>query len=312
MSHYKTQPPRHRVQPLRGARPRRACSAPARSARSTARPRATILAEVDRLSREDLAASYEDSDRNPPVFDPATHTAPVPESFKKSYQAWMDAEYWRLQISEELGGTPRPPSLIWAHRRAGARRQRRRSGCTPPARRSPASSTATATSATRQIAQHHRRPPVGLPRWSSPSPTPAPTSAPAAPRPSANDDGTWNIEGVKRFITSGEHDMSENIIHLVLARPVGVEGVGGPGTKGLSLFLVPEVPLRPRDRRADRRAQRRLRHQRRAQDGHQGLQHLRGHLRRPASAAASRPRAGCSARCTTASPRCSRSSRTPG
>ena len=96
-----------------------------------------------------------------------------------------------------------------------------------------------------------------------------------------NDDGSWNIEGVKRFITSAEHDMSENIIHLVLARPVGVEGVGGPGTKGLSLFLVPKYPLRPRDRRADRRAQRRLRHQRREEDGHQGLQHLRGHLRRP-------------------------------
>ena len=45
---------------------------------------------------------------------------------------------------------------------------------------------------------------------------------------------------VKRFITSAEHDMSDNIIHLVLARPEGVEGVGGPGTKGLSLFVVPK------------------------------------------------------------------------
>ena len=74
----------------------------------------SILTEVDRLSREDLAASYEDSDRNPPVFDPETHTAPLPESFKKSYQAWHDAEYWRLQLPEELGGTPAPSSLIWA------------------------------------------------------------------------------------------------------------------------------------------------------------------------------------------------------
>jgi hypothetical protein len=45
---------------------------------------------------------------------------------------------------------------------------------------------------------------------------------------------------VKRFITSAEHDMSDNIIHLVLARPEGLEGVGGPGTKGLSLFVVPK------------------------------------------------------------------------
>ena len=49
-------------------------------------------------------------------------------------------------------------------------------------------------------------------------------------------DGTWHIEGVKRFITSAEHDMTENIVHLVLARPEGA----GPGTKGLSLFIVPK------------------------------------------------------------------------
>ena len=58
----------------------------------------------------------------------------------------------------------------------------------------------------------------------------------AIPQP----DGSWHIEGVKRFITSGEHDLTDNIIHYVLARPVGVEGVGGPGTKGLSLFVVPK------------------------------------------------------------------------
>ena len=51
-----------------------------------------------------------------------------------------------------------------------------------------------------------------------------------------NGDGTWHIEGVKRFITSAEHDMAENIIHLVLARPEGA----GAGTKGLSLFVVPK------------------------------------------------------------------------
>ncbi len=49
-------------------------------------------------------------------------------------------------------------------------------------------------------------------------------------------DGTWHIEGVKRFITSAEHDMAENIVHVVLARPEGA----GPGTKGLSMFLVPK------------------------------------------------------------------------
>ena len=47
-------------------------------------------------------ASYEDSDRNPPVFDPETHEAPLPESFRKGYRAWMDAAYWRDALKAEL------------------------------------------------------------------------------------------------------------------------------------------------------------------------------------------------------------------
>jgi alkylation response protein AidB-like acyl-CoA dehydrogenase len=52
-----------------------------------------------------------------------------------------------------------------------------------------------------------------------------------------NDDGTYSITGNKIFISSGEHDMAENIIHPVLAR---IEGAP-QGTKGISLFLVPKI-----------------------------------------------------------------------
>ena len=51
-----------------------------------------------------------------------------------------------------------------------------------------------------------------------------------------NDDGTYSIVGNKIFISSGEHDLAENIIHPVLAR---IEGAPS-GTKGISLFLVPK------------------------------------------------------------------------
>ena len=77
---------------------------------------------------------------------------------------------------------------------------------------------------------------AGARPWCSPSPTPVPTSAPAAPKAIPQPDGSWHIEGVKRFITSADQDLTENILHLVLARPVGA----GPGTKGLSLFVVPK------------------------------------------------------------------------
>jgi alkylation response protein AidB-like acyl-CoA dehydrogenase len=51
-----------------------------------------------------------------------------------------------------------------------------------------------------------------------------------------NGDGTFAITGQKIFISSGEHDLAENIIHLVLAKAPG----GGEGTKGVSLFIVPK------------------------------------------------------------------------
>jgi alkylation response protein AidB-like acyl-CoA dehydrogenase len=53
--------------------------------------------------------------------------------------------------------------------------------------------------------------------------------------------GNWQISGTKIFITWGEHDMAENIVHLVLARTPGAPA----GTRGLSLFLVPKVTVTP-------------------------------------------------------------------
>jgi alkylation response protein AidB-like acyl-CoA dehydrogenase len=203
----------------------------------------SILAEVDRLAREDLAASYADSDRNPPVFDPATGEAPIPESFKKSYQAWMDAEYWRLGTYEELGGTPAPSTINWAIGELvlGANAPIWMYGAGPAFA---GVVYRNGNERDQKIAQH-----IVDRQWGTTMVLTEPDAGSdvGAGRAKAtpNDDGTWNIEGVKRFITSGEHDMSENIIHLTLARPAGVEGAGGPGTKGLSLFIVPKFNFDP-------------------------------------------------------------------
>ncbi len=199
----------------------------------------SILTEVERLSREDLAASFEESDRNPPVFDPETHTAPVSEAFAKSYRAWQDAEYWRLQIPEELGGTPAPSSLLWAlgEMVLGANPGVWIYGAGPAfagiVHRN-------GNERDKLIAQH-----IVDRGWHTTMVLTEPDAGSdvgaGRTKATANDDGSWNITGVKRFITSAESDLTENIIHLVLARPQGVEGVGGPGTKGLSLFIVPKT-----------------------------------------------------------------------
>ncbi len=202
-----------------------------------------ILAEVDRLAREDLAASFEESDRTPPVFDPDTHTAPVPDAFKKSYRAWMDAEYWRLATLGELGGTPAPSSFSWAvgEMVLGANPAVWMYGAGPMfagvIHRN-------GNERDKKIAQH-----IVDNGWLTTMVLTEPDAGSdvGAGRTKAtpNDDGTWNIEGVKRFITSAEGDLSDNIIHMVLARPSGVEGAGGPGTKGLSLFIVPKFHFDP-------------------------------------------------------------------
>src|SRR3954449_6225963 len=197
-----------------------------------------ILAEVDRMAREDLAVSFEEADRNPPVFDPETHTAPLPEAFKKSYRTWMDAEYWRLATFAELGGTPAPSSINWAMGELvlGANPAIWMYGAGPMFA---GVLYRNGNERDRQIAQL-----VVDKGWNTTMVLTEPDAGSdvGAGRAKAtqNADGTWNVEGVKRFITSAEGDLCDQIIHLVLARPVGVEGHGGPGTKGLSLFIVPK------------------------------------------------------------------------
>jgi len=200
----------------------------------------SILGEVERLAREDLAASYVDGDRNPPVFDPETNTAPMPEAFKKSYKSWMDAEWWRIQTPAEIGGQTAPASLVWSTAEfiLGANAPIWMYAAGP-------SFAGVVFHNSHGVERDVRIAEIMVERqWGATMVLTEPDAGSdvGAGRAKAtlNEDGTWNIEGVKRFITSGESDLQENIIHLVLARPVGVEGVGGPGTKGLSLFIVPK------------------------------------------------------------------------
>ncbi|MCC9309340.1 acyl-CoA dehydrogenase [Kitasatospora sp. RB6PN24] len=193
-----------------------------------------ILSEISRLAENDLAASFEDADRNPPVFDPETNTAPIPAAFKKSYQTFMDAEWWRLGIPESIGGQVTPNSLIWAFAEQIL-------GSNPAIwmySSGPAFAGVIAEEGTEEQLKVAQRMTDRL--WGSTMVLTEPDAGSdvGAGRTKAikQEDGSWHIEGVKRFITSGEHDMSENIIHMVLARPEG----GKPGTKGLGLFIVPK------------------------------------------------------------------------
>ena len=198
-----------------------------------------ILDEVNRLATGPIAESFADADRHPPVFDPATASVAMPEGFKKSFAAFMDAEWFRLDLPAELGGIAAPRTLAWSVAELIL-------GANPAVWMYSGGPNfaqvlwAIGTPEQQQFAQQ------AIDRkWGSTMVLTEPEAGSdvGAGRTKAIEqpDGTWHIEGVKRFITSAEHDMAENIFHLVLARPEGA----GPGTKGLSMFLVPKYLVGP-------------------------------------------------------------------
>ena len=197
-----------------------------------------FLNNTETLATGILSDTFASADRNPPVYDPATYSVTMPEDFKKSYQALMDTEGWRLEIPEGLGGINCPPSLRWAVAELVL-------GSNPAAfmyMSGPGFAGILYNLGNEEQKKMAERMIDG--QWGATMVLTEPDAGSdvGAGRTKAfdNGDGTWRIEGVKRFITSAEHDMSDNIIHLVLARPEGVEGAGGAGTKGLSLFVVPK------------------------------------------------------------------------
>jgi alkylation response protein AidB-like acyl-CoA dehydrogenase len=193
-----------------------------------------ILTEVARLAENELADSLVDSDRNPPVYDPATHSVTMPESFRKSFRAYVDGGWGNLDVPAELGGMVVPPSLRWSVAELVC-------GANPAIHMFAASYSFASllyhlgTDDQKKLAKH-----IVDHAWHTTMVLTEPDAGSdvGAGRAKATQqpDGTWHIEGVKRFITSGDSDLTDNVIHFVLARPEGA----GPGTKGLSLFIVPK------------------------------------------------------------------------
>ncbi|MGZ4520316.1 MAG: acyl-CoA dehydrogenase family protein, partial [Mycobacteriaceae bacterium] len=193
-----------------------------------------MLAQVRTLAEGPLAQSFADADRNPPVFDPATNTATLPESFKKSFKALWDGEWYRMGLSEEIGGIAAPRTLVWGINELLL-------GSNPAAfmyMAGPGFAQVAYDCGTEEQKNWAR---LAVEKgWGATMVLTEPDAGSdvGAGRTKAvkQDDGSWHIEGVKRFITSAESDMFDNIFHLVLARPEGAK----PGTKGLSLFFVPK------------------------------------------------------------------------
>ena len=193
-----------------------------------------MLEEMKRLCENDLAASFVEGDRVGAILNKETGNVTLPESFKKSYKAYVDGEWWRLDAPVDLGGMKVPPSVRWAmaemvlgsnpaihiYASGYAFAQVAYVLGTEPQKKMAKFMVEKHWGATMQLTEPDAGSDVGAGR------------SKAVQQP----DGTWHITGTKRYITSGDADFYDNVMHFVLARREG----GGPGTKGLSLFLIPK------------------------------------------------------------------------
>jgi alkylation response protein AidB-like acyl-CoA dehydrogenase len=199
-----------------------------------------MLSEAARLAEGPVAESFADGDRHPPTFDPDTHVVSLPEPFKKSLHAWREGEWFRVGLDENIGGVPAPSTVQWAVNELVL-------GANPAVFMYMAGPIlANILYGIGNDQQRHWASLAIERNWGATMVLTEPDAGSdvGAGRTKAIDqgDGTWHIDGVKRFITSGDSDdVFENILHMVLARPEGA----GPGTKGLSLFLVPKFLLDP-------------------------------------------------------------------
>ncbi|QIV81811.1 acyl-CoA dehydrogenase [Mycolicibacterium frederiksbergense] len=199
-----------------------------------------MLSEAARLAEGPLAEAFAETDRNPPTFDPSTHTVSYPEPFKAALRAWQDSEWFRVGLDEAVGGLPAPAMLTWAIAEFAL-------GAQPAAyicHSGPVLADIVHGLGNEQ--QKHWASLMAERNWGGTMVLTEPDAGSdvGAGRTKAVEqpDGSWHLDGVKRFITNGDTgDVYENIVHAVLARPAGA----GPGTKGLSLFFVPKFHFDP-------------------------------------------------------------------
>jgi alkylation response protein AidB-like acyl-CoA dehydrogenase len=192
------------------------------------------LKAYDLFARTEIDSSFADADREGLKLD-AKGNVTLPASLTKDMAAYYDAGWDRLSLPEALGGVGAPPTIAWA--------QFEMTSGANAALGYYLFGTVIARTIGRLGTEAQKKrfvSPIIEGRWGGTMVLTEPDAGSdvGAGRTKAKNvgNGVWEIEGTKRFITNGDFDYPENIIHLVLARPEG----SGPGTKGLSMFIVPK------------------------------------------------------------------------
>ena len=195
------------------------------------------LREMERLARREWSASFVEADRA--EIELVDGVVELPASLKASLAALRAGGWDRVGLEQGMGGTPIPHLLFWAL-------QELLLGANPTATFYAGGPLFARVLFEEGTAEQQDLAKLMIDRgWAGSMVLTEPDAGSdvgaGTTRAHQIDGDTYYLEGVKRFITGGEHDATENIIHLVLARPEGA----GAGTKGLSLFIVPKFLVNP-------------------------------------------------------------------
>ena len=209
-----------------------------------------VLEESARFCETQLAPLNAVGDSQGCTHDPQTHSVRTPDGFKQAYDQYVEMGWPSLSAPTELGGQGMPETvgmavkdminasnLAWGN--------------------FPLLSHGATNAITHHGNEWQKR--VILPHlidgsWTGTMCLTEPQCGTdlglIKTRATPNDDGTFAITGTKIFITAGEHDLCENIMHLVLAKLPGAP----EGSKGISLFLVPKINVDENGTMQDRNA----------------------------------------------------------
>jgi alkylation response protein AidB-like acyl-CoA dehydrogenase len=195
-----------------------------------------VLDEAEKFAVNEILPHVEDSDKVGAVYNPETHEVTTSPGFKKAMEVYKEGGWLAMAESPEHGGQGFPYALYLATTElfTGANF----SFVSFPGLTHGAARMIEVFGTEEQKKLYLEKMYYGdwLGTMCLTEPWAGSDVGALKTKATKNDDGSYSIVGTKTFITCGEHDMSENIIHMVLAR---IEG-DPPGTKGISIFIVPK------------------------------------------------------------------------
>jgi alkylation response protein AidB-like acyl-CoA dehydrogenase len=202
-----------------------------------------LLGELERFARESVwAESFVAADREPLELSPEGDVT-VPEALDQALRAFYEAGWHLLPLPEHLGGYGAPPTVRWASTELLAGGHATASlwpiGALMAGIIDQIGTEGQKTRFARPMIERFWGGTMVLTEPDAGSDVGAGTTRAVKVEENGADDlgEVYHLEGIKRFITSADAQTHENTVHLVLARPEGA----APGTKGLSLFIVPKL-----------------------------------------------------------------------